>query len=466
MRPARRYRPRAGLFATLLCGALGAAPATGVAMEVSLCAAATDPASVGRPGPRLVAGADGWLFRPQQDLITNYDPTAAGADALRALRDALAERGTTLVLVRLPPRGVVHAAQWSADHADTTRAYHDHIAWLREAGLEVVDLSSATQPPDAPFYYPRDHHWTPAGARASAEAVASHLTGLVGDTPLPPAEFHLKQGIDLPLRGALTRKAEAACGPMSDVPDHILPVLRSVQAVDHLDASALFDAPAAPEVVVVGDSQVNKDGRDSFYFVGQLREALGADVANHGVDGGSLFPPMQGYLNSRDFAESPPRFLVWVSGAHLKVHNPARLRQTTPALTADCGTATEAVVVQVASESTPSPLPLLPDPSVLRLDLPDPAPSRMRLALTYADGHSERVLVQRNPRVGTSDPVWLQTRQGHGGLATVAVEALGRPLVSATARVCAERPVVRVTDGGSPGRSSEDVPKKGPDSAK
>ena len=442
------FRLRSALWKCAVVSGLWAIGAPSFAAPaVPLCPAITDPSTVGKNGPSVAAGTDDWLFLLPQDFLVDYGKQPQGLKLLLQLRDALAERGTTLVLARLPPRGVAHGAKWApgegpaaqVDPAAAAEAYEKLLRWLRNAGLEVVDFQeSAGDLPDS-YYFSMDHHWTPDGARASARQLATRIGELAGTSPLPPVAFELKTSAPSPIRGNLVTKVEAACGKLPDVPDIAVPGLASVRSVEAVDEAALLGTEAPPQVVVVGDSQVNRGTRDAYYFVGQLRESLEADVANYGVDAGQLFPPMQGYLNSADFAEHPPRFLIWVSGAHLKVHNPVRLRQTTPAITADCSGASAPVSMTVGSELKAVEVSPVDGPTAVRIDPKNLELLRLTVQLTYADGHRENAQIHRSARVVENNPIWIQALDGHGPVVRVAAKTPKGPASEASVQVCTDK---------------------------
>ena len=126
-----------------------------------------------------------------------------------------------------------------------------------------------------------------------------------------------------------------------------------------------------------------------------------------------MFPPLSAYLASPAFQEHPPRFLVWVSGAHLRLDDPHRLREVVPRISTDCSAP---IAQATATVDRPDPregvvLIDLPDDGVqgdgwtLQIAASDPALLRYDLTLLHTDGHSERVGVRRSPRVGVELPV-------------------------------------------------------------
>ena len=56
----------------------------------------------------LIQGKDGWLFRTDDDLRSSFGPDAAGYADLKRFNAALKARGTELVMVYQPSRGLMH----------------------------------------------------------------------------------------------------------------------------------------------------------------------------------------------------------------------------------------------------------------------------------------------------------------------------------------------------------------------
>src|SRR5688500_17080412 len=61
--------------------------------------------------PLLMRGKDDWLFRSEVELMTAFGPTPEGLRQLKVFSDLLKERGTQLVVVYHPTRGLVHRSR-------------------------------------------------------------------------------------------------------------------------------------------------------------------------------------------------------------------------------------------------------------------------------------------------------------------------------------------------------------------
>ena len=69
---------------------------------------------------QIIEGQNGWLFRSQSDLKTDFVPNDDGLAMLSAFRKKLESRGSQVVLVYTPSRGLMHAAQlngWPFEYA-------------------------------------------------------------------------------------------------------------------------------------------------------------------------------------------------------------------------------------------------------------------------------------------------------------------------------------------------------------
>jgi alginate O-acetyltransferase complex protein AlgJ len=76
----------------------------------------------------------------------------------------------------------------------------------------------------------------------------------------------------------------------------------------------------APRLALVGTSY---SAQPSWNFHGALQEALGEDVGNYAKEGLGPFAPMFEYLRSKDFAQAPPRLVLWeIPERYLVTHQP------------------------------------------------------------------------------------------------------------------------------------------------
>ncbi len=162
-------------------------------------------------GPKAVAGRNGWMFyRPGLQYLTQanrswpeneqsvpYDPATRAArpnhvvQAIVAYRDQLKRRGIELLVVPVPGKASVYPECLTSRLAGKTQECRspteDLLLELGQRGVETVDLFTAFREArrivprpmsGGALYLKQDTHWTPAGARVAAKAVAEKLREL------------------------------------------------------------------------------------------------------------------------------------------------------------------------------------------------------------------------------------------------------------------------------------------------
>lgn len=290
----------------------------------------------------LQDGRDGWLFRSDIDLSTDFSLDDKALVELSRLREALAQQGTRLVLLYLPARGLMapnhmtpeQRAQY--DFPAALAAYRAALQRFRDrSGVVVPPLDRLVEAqPDYDFYFRRDHHWTSEGARRAAALVAETLRALPEYAALPKHEYRVQPATVLGKRGPLQNYAAMICG---DTASDQFEEKFSAAAVGGADD--LFGDATHPEVALVGTSNTAA-GIDRSNFVGFLEQQLQVDILNTAIVGGGLDGSLLKYLNSPDFQQSPPKVLIWETpyydfvGDHPRIYN--LFRSALPALHNGC----------------------------------------------------------------------------------------------------------------------------------
>lgn len=262
----------------------------------------------------LVDGRDGWLFRTGMDLTTTFDITDESLGGLKRLSEALKARGTELVLVYQPPRGLMDpdkltpAERKAYDFDAAHRNYTAALARLRQGGDVVVAPLDrlVDEHKGYEYFFRRDHHWTPTGAEHSAKVVADAIRELPASKSIPHKTFETKPAGVLAKPGTLQKIAGQLCGggySMQYVP------MYTTEATGGDGGSLLGDDTAQPEVALVGTS--NSDAKGGYNFGGYLEQALGADIVNVAISGGSFEGSLLHYLSSKEFQAHPPKIIVW-----------------------------------------------------------------------------------------------------------------------------------------------------------
>ena len=150
-------------------------------------------------GVATIVGRDGWLFFAPElrhaSLGVFWGPRASevsrarrpeAADPLPAIvdfRDQLDAIGVELLLVPVPPKGVIYADRVSSRlvvSEPTQRLDPDHQAFyrlLRDAGVDVLDLTDRflenRDHPEGPVYCRHDTHWSGVGCVLAGREIAA-----------------------------------------------------------------------------------------------------------------------------------------------------------------------------------------------------------------------------------------------------------------------------------------------------
>lgn len=249
------------------------------------------------PGGKALLGPNGWLFyEPGVSCLTQRarpsDSTAADAVAAAShFRDELAARGIHLIVMPVPNKESIYPDQLVRGAAPPVqplwRESRSFLAGCRVADVEVVDLfalyAAARSTSDTLLYLEQDSHWTPAGMKMAASAVAARLLErdyvTKGNIPYYAHPAPIEEIGDLVL---MSRSPEIeACVP---------PQAIAAEQVVRSDTGATFASDPSPEVLVLGDSFLRiyeRDAPGGAGFVAHLALALARPVAGIISDGGA-----------------------------------------------------------------------------------------------------------------------------------------------------------------------------------
>ncbi len=419
LRDCARHRTSTVLAALAILGAAFAQPAaaqsaaapTEVVPPVPFCAAWPEGSKTIDPHMRgLQPGKDGWVFNASGDFaLLGWLPDRDLA-ALRTFVAALRERGTQLAIVVPPPRGLIESAhvdpaRFEAEKLDYPRiaeGYDVFVESLRESGAIVPNLREAIAAARAKapveFYYHRDIHWRPEGARIAAEALAAAIGASDVYKDLPRAEFATRAEGEMNPRQYWVDALDQVCGSGKTY-ETATRYVTEKQGGDDAAASLLGDE-GVPQVVLVGTSMsFRSDGGDA-NFGGFLQQAMSVDLLNSAIPGGGLVTSIMSYLYSTDFQSAPPKLLVW----EFRPFDPAtelEIRQLLGAIAGPCS-GDQAVLsntVQldrgrtVALHLDEQAAAKLPPNVYLDLSLSDTSIREFDYSVDYADLRRERIAI-------------------------------------------------------------------------
>ncbi|MEE3118327.1 alginate biosynthesis protein AlgX [Marinobacter sp.] len=366
----------------------------------------------------LVQGRDGWLFRSEAELPEQFGPSAQGLRHLerfaRYLKDSA---GSELVLVFQPTKGLVHPDKLADNAAvDFSWAYArsnylDALAKFRQAGLVVPDLGPLLRESerDDAYYFKRDHHWTPYGARRTARIVADRIRQMPVFQSLPTQEFETRRTGLIRKDGSLQDAARRICGQAW--PSQYVDEYRTNPGggIEGDEQSALFGDEGLPSITLVGTS--NSKGAQDYNFAGALQEYLGVEILNMAVAGGSYDGSMFEYLMSDSFRESPPDIIIWEIPAYHTLDSGEFYRQVTPMVSHGCQgrepvlehtSAVTAGTNEVLYNGGGKFLELPSNEYLVDLQFSDPAVKEVDAYIWYVFGRKDRVDLEYGSRVETT----------------------------------------------------------------
>lgn len=307
------------------------------------CAAATDAnnynTSYLASFKTLVLGKEDWLFRTATDMLGSFGPDDNSLQLLRHLTRALKEKGVQLMIVYVPTRGLLHHRFFDEANARTYHYeqalanYRSALERIRAQGILVADYSQlVSQTLSDDYYFKRDHHWSPFGAKVTARLVADYVT------TEGPADFAAHSFVNRPegvygREGTLQLAWKSLCN--QQFLKQFVPYYVHERAATTAAASedSLFSDDAVPEIALVGTS-FSADLK--FNFVGFLREYLHADITNLSIEGGGFDGALLQALNDPEFLRNPPKLLIWELPAYYRLDEREFYRQAMPLLNSSC----------------------------------------------------------------------------------------------------------------------------------
>jgi alginate biosynthesis protein AlgX len=248
------------------------------------------------------------------------------------------------------------------------------------------------------YFFKRDHHWTPAGARAAARALADLIKAQTAYAELEKMEFITSVVGEAAYTGGWGAEVEAHCS--TELPSEKM-IVYETEATTQI---GLFDELPPAEVVLVGTSFSQPAREPGFNFEGFLKEHLSLDVLNMAVPGGGMFASIYSYFPSHEFQEHKPRFLIWeLSVQSSKVFfDEGVYRQIIASLYGSCqGLLEESAELQPRLEllANDDNLNIQGDDYYILLEFSDITLVNFEVTLLAHNGKSESLMIERSTRV-------------------------------------------------------------------
>lgn len=247
----------------------------------------------GRKG--VIVGRDGWLFTDEEfSCPRGADGNIAGnLDFIKNTHNFFARQKIPLIIALIPAKADFHA-----EYVDLPLP--PCRAGLYERALKFFNQQGINAARGAGVFLKTDTHWSPDGAQAAAQAIAS-----TKDLPtLPRTAFKTEKSSAADLHtGDLLRYLPG----VETASIHPEP-MTSYETRPLSQSSDLF-GDAAPPVTLIGTSY---SANPKWNFEGFLKQALSSDVLNLADEGKGPFTVMQSYMDKPDqFVNNPPKLIVW-----------------------------------------------------------------------------------------------------------------------------------------------------------
>lgn len=315
--------------------------------DLATCSALRDAAAYKKikqePYTYLVPGGEGWIFRTQNDMQSNFMPPKQSLRWYKEVSDALKAKGTDLVLLLIPTRGMAAAQYVPADLPpgvtfDLKKAqagYLNAADAFRKIGIPVAAYDLNTLKPE--YFQKTDHHWSVAGARAGAELVADVVKKLPSYAQVEKRPFETKEEGTYEYDPSFNRVLSELCNvTLPKITDRKMTTAPKDAAQGAAD---LFGEQKEPQIALVGTS--NSKASELFpNFDGALKELLSADVHNAAITGGGMDDSIQSYMTSGAFARQKPKIIIWeVPAYYLDSDFREMFEQLLPGIAGDCADA-------------------------------------------------------------------------------------------------------------------------------
>jgi len=369
---------------------------------------------------RIFQGLDGWFYREGSDVQDFYSYGPDTLSFIGRFASALKQRDVQLVVMPVPPKGIIDAEfagpSIGADTFDphmATAEMENLLVALKGVGVLPVDViaaSAATK--QANFFFARDLHWRPEGAQIGAQAVRKALEADPTYAELSKKTYQTSVvAKDQPMRSAVLQALQRMC--VDTLPQERTDLYET--AAGEATADDLLGGDAATPVALVGTSFSDLE---TFNFAGFLSQALELEVANFAVSGGGSFTSILGYTMSNSLEEMPPKFLVWENPAYnrLDADGIGYFRQIIPATLGYCEGAarlTETKLSLPAGATKVFPVPagakdITGHDYYLAIRASDPGIKHMTIDVDYADGDGETFVINRSDRQKPSERFFLE----------------------------------------------------------
>jgi len=266
----------------------------------------------GRKG--VIIGDNSWLYTLEEfkDYSAAESNLSRNLEQVVAVAGHLKKQGIGLLVSLVPAKAEIYPEYTAGRRVAPihNKIYDQALARFGAANIPTPDLRAALQNAKShtPVFLKSDTHWTIAGAQVVATSLAHTIRAQQLAGNLDSQMFENVEGRQRQFQGDLLNYIPLGTFSnwVSVSSDQFVEVSTEVKG-SSASADDLF-GDTSPEITLVGTSY---SANPTWNFVGALRKSLGTDLVNHAQEGKGPFVPMQEYLSSSAFADSPPVLIIW-----------------------------------------------------------------------------------------------------------------------------------------------------------
>ncbi|SPH20612.1 putative alginate O-acetylase AlgJ [Ascidiaceihabitans donghaensis] len=251
-----------------------------------------------------IVGKDGWLFTAEELEVREefHANMSRAATEIARVQSVMAQKGTVLVPVIVPDKADVFSQMLRQVRPDDVQHRRLHfMSLLADLDVAALDAFGAIKAVQTGFMRD-DTHWSPRGSRAVAQQIAAYVE--LAHLGLAPVAVKTIQGPSTDFDGDLLKFV-----PTGVFRTVFGPAQNQIETyITTVEASGGLFGDTDVDVALVGTSF---SAKPEWNFAGFLQDALGADLLNMSAVGQGPFKPMQAYLASEKFQNSPPKLVVW-----------------------------------------------------------------------------------------------------------------------------------------------------------
>lgn len=366
----------------------------------------------------ITQGKDGWFLRAGE--ITEYFALLPHTkNYLERLTKAFASQGSDLLLLQVPPRTFSAAKyldpngykQGTFNLEDGISYYNAYMDSLKSTGASVVHMldkmDDVEKGTGLHFFFKRDPHWTPFGAKLAAQKVADVLKKNKKYQQITPSTYKTEKISTSQMKENFAMEIVNLC--TDEIPAEPYQLYQTNIQLGKGEDALFGDSSSAAPLVLLGSSF---SALRRFNFDGFLSEYTGLDVANFAISAGQLFNSIVSYTSLPKAERLNPDFVLWENLAHYDFNfGDTMFRQAIPAVYGECSAKDAIKIAKINTAGGKKSIKIFDIPSdkkvsgsdyYLFLKTNNMGLSNFTLEMEYSDGDGEWFIIDRREHFNNS----------------------------------------------------------------